>query len=96
MLQLYLTSTPLPVGSCNVQLLHRACRQPNPRIVRLLIDHGACVRCADDSGKTPMHDLCWMGNVNKDSMLEIAHMLLSVVRRLGAAQPRRLLRPPQL
>lgn len=84
-----------------VTLLHKACHMALAPVVRLLLLHGANVRCSDESGKTPLHDLCWMGSLYPDGSEEIATMLLSqdesLLRagdRLGCT-PLEYLRPSQ-
>jgi ankyrin repeat protein len=67
----------------SLQLLHKACHMALAPVVRLLLLHGANVRCSDESGKTPLHDLCWMGSLYPDGSEEIATMLLSQVRSIN-------------
>ena len=66
----------------HTQLLHRACNKSRHQSVRLLLEYGAEAHCADDSGKTPLHDLCWMGSVYSEGADESALALLEHVSRL--------------
>ena len=36
----------------------------NPRIVKILLEHGASVHAKDGFGYTPLHEACWIGNFN--------------------------------
>lgn len=69
-------------------LLHKACRLSHLASVSLLLEFGATARCADDCGKTPMHDLCWMGSVHTDGTEAIAVLLLSRDQSMLLAQDR--------
>lgn len=40
-------------------LLHKACRNGNISMVKLLLSRSAKVKVCDDCGKTPLHDACW-------------------------------------
>ena len=53
-------------------LLHRACRNGNPKIVKLLLDNGAIARPHYYTKYSPLYIACHMGNI------EIARMILDV------------------
>jgi ankyrin repeat protein len=53
--------------------LHRACRNGNPKIVKLLLDNGAIARPHYYTKYSPLYIACHMGNI------EIAQMILEVI-----------------
>ena len=56
-------------------LLHRACRNGNPNIVRLLIENGAIARPHYYTKYSPLYISCHMGN------FQISKMILEVSRQ---------------
>jgi Ankyrin repeats (3 copies) len=51
-----------PCNQFNESMLHMACRLQRSgerRLIKVMIESGCDLRCADDNGRTPLHDACW-------------------------------------
>jgi hypothetical protein len=38
------------------------CRRGNPTVLRILLEAGCSLQVTDDYGRTPLHDACWRGD----------------------------------
>jgi Ankyrin repeats (3 copies) len=47
-----------PCDEYGASALHRVCRQGNVALLEILLDNDCVVQCADDFGRTPLHEAC--------------------------------------
>lgn len=50
---------PNPCNTHGESFLHTVCRLGDPELLKALLDAGGDLQCADDYGRTPLHDACW-------------------------------------
>ncbi len=67
-------------------LLHRACRNGNPKIVKLLLENGAIARPHYYTKYSPLYIACHMGNT------DIARMILGKSKKNNFSYDERLIR----
>jgi hypothetical protein len=48
-----------PCNAFSESLVHTVCRRGRHDLLQLFFEAGCSLQCADDQGRTPLHDCCW-------------------------------------
>lgn len=61
-------------NACNLSgetSAHKICRNGySPKILRILIEHGCCLKVADNFGRTLLHNICWNSSENASGLVD--------------------------
>jgi hypothetical protein len=67
-----------PCNAFSESLVHTVCRRGRHDLLQLFFEAGCSLQCADDQGRTPLHDCCWAAN----TAFEVAELISAVDPRL--------------
>jgi hypothetical protein len=67
-----------PCNAFSESFVHSVCRRGRHDLLQALNEAGCSLQCADDHGRTPLHDCCWAAN----PAFEVAELILAVDPRL--------------